>query len=102
MPNYFSSIVTVSIWDYGYGGSLWVHTNAIINIIPGSSASNTSITIQTTKGKLVPINVFPSGRLVVVDNCWSNSWFIPTSSVTTEGLRDSYRELLRTSSFDQQ
>ena len=41
---------TVSLWDYGSGGSLWVHPSEVIHFPPGSSASNISTTVQTPDG----------------------------------------------------
>ena len=38
---------TVSLWGYGYNGSLWFHSSVVINILPRSSTSNISTTIQT-------------------------------------------------------
>ena len=47
----------VNVWYYGSGESLRVHPSAFINIMPGSSASNISNTIKTTKGGVVSITV---------------------------------------------
>ena len=47
---YVAASSTVSIWDYGSNGSLWVHPRALINIPPRSSALIISATIHTPGG----------------------------------------------------
>ena len=59
---------TVSLWDYGSDGSLWVHPSAVINIPPRSYASNISTNIQTSEWELVSITLSLSSFLVGLDN----------------------------------
>ena len=59
---------TVSIWDYGSNGSIWVQPSVVINIPPRSSILDISTTIQTPEEELVPINVSPTGRLVGLED----------------------------------
>ena len=94
-------VCTVNLWYYGSDGYLWVHPNEFINTPPGCPASDISATFQNTNGG-VPITVSPSGCLVGVDGGWFSSRVVLTRSLTYEGVRDYYRELLRPSSFDPQ
>ena len=82
---------TVSLWDYYSNGYLWVHPSVVINIPPIYSASNISTTIQNSEGEVTPITVSPHVCLVGVDYGWLNSWVVPTSSVSHEGVHDFYR-----------
>ena len=61
---------TVSIRDYGSDGYLWIYPSAVINITPGSSDSNISNTLQTLKGEVILITVYPSGCLVGLGDGW--------------------------------
>ena len=85
---------TVNLRDYYSGGSLWVHPGVVINILPILNASDTSTTILTPKGRVVPITVYSYFHLVGVDGGWSNSQFILIFSVDTEGVRNSYQEFI--------
>ena len=93
---------TISLYDYGSNGSLWVHPSGVINIPTRSSASNIITTLQNPKGEVVPITVSPYVHLVGLEYCWLNSRVVLTHSVTPDGMRDSYRELFRSSSSDWQ
>ena len=58
-----------------------------------------STTIQTPEGKVLPLTVYPHGRLDGVDNGWFNSWVILILFVSPEGMRDCYQEFYRPSYF---
>ena len=68
----------VIIRNYISDGSLWVHPSAVINILPILSTSNISTTLQTPKGEVVLITVYPYGCLVGVDDYWFNSKVVPS------------------------
>ena len=85
---YVTVFQTVSLWDYGFYESLWVHPSEVINIPSWSFPFNISTIIQTTDRKVVLITVYPSGQFVGVDNGWLNSRFFPTCSVTPEEVRN--------------
>ena len=86
---------TVSLWDCGSDGSLWVHPSVVINITPGSYTSNISTTMQNPEGGLFLITIYPSGHLVGVGNGWLIGgtfwfalWFMKGCRIPTENSSD--------------
>ena len=87
-------------WDHGHDGSLWVHSSALINILPRSG--NISTTIQNPEGGLVLITVSRSGWLVEVGYGWLISGVYPIFYMGPEWVRGTYQELYGPSYFSQQ
>ena len=64
-------VISIRLWDCGHYGSLWVHTSAVINILPGYG--NINATIQTLEGEVVSITLSRYICLPELEDVWLNS-----------------------------
>ena len=94
---YVAVACTSGLWGCICDGSLWINSSAAINIPPRSG--NTSTTIQTYEGGVLPITVYRSGCLVGVDNSWLNSRVIIICYDIPEWVHDTCKYFYRPSYF---